>query len=302
MENTQINKIKACYKWLIAIIVVVVFLGSFLFTQNPTIISASVSPEVIVKGQSQEIIVTAVVKSGWIVPVKIMATMTERGYIGELKTQGDYLKYYSVFKRNPQALGYLRQEGMDSQGNRIYVGRFTIQKDSPQTAQINLTNFGVVLTAKRLAISTKVFTLPPDPGDGGKQTPEGVDSDKDGLRDDVQREIMFLAPESEKLRMALGQYARAEQLLTNQTSLNRKQSGDLMDKSMDGLQCLAALQKLDDPIIYTHYAFTKSLENLLVNTPARKKLKEQNYQIAGGQFTGFIDINRCSFNPADYPD
>jgi len=282
--------------------VIIILLVLFFVSQSPKVISATVSPEVIVKGQNQEITVTAVVKPRGIVPIKIFAVMAERGFEGELKTQKDYLKFYSVFKRNPKTLGYLQLTGNDNQRNSIYFGKFNIQKDAPQTVQIKLTNFGLTLTALRLAISTRTFILPPDPGEAGKQTLEGIDSDKDGLRDDLQREIMFLVPESEKSRMALQQYERAAQLLTSQTNLDRKQSGDLMDKSMDGLQCLAALQELNDQIIYTHYAFTKRLEGLVVNTFARKELKENNNKTAGIQFTGFIDIKRCSFNHSDYLD
>ena len=55
---------------------------------------------------------------------------------------------------------------------------------------------------------TKRFNLPPDPGEEGKKTLFGIDADKDGLRDDVQRWIYFHYPEDPLIRNALIQYAK----------------------------------------------------------------------------------------------
>ena len=51
--------------------------------------------------------------------------------------------------------------------------------------------------------------LPPDPGEAGKTTLEGIDSDGDGLRDDIQRYIALTYPDSQKTRAALSQFAFA---------------------------------------------------------------------------------------------
>jgi len=53
--------------------------------------------------------------------------------------------------------------------------------------------------------------LPPDPGEAGKQTLLGIDSDNDGVRDDIQRWIYLTYPDNEKLRLGLSQYARGFQ-------------------------------------------------------------------------------------------
>ncbi len=50
--------------------------------------------------------------------------------------------------------------------------------------------------------------FPPDPGRAGKQDIDGIDSDRDGVRDDVQRWIYALVPNELKKQMALKQYAR----------------------------------------------------------------------------------------------
>ncbi len=55
-------------------------------------------------------------------------------------------------------------------------------------------------------------SLPPDPGEAGKQTLLGIDSDNDGVRDDVQIGIAHYYPDNENAKKALNQLARAIQL------------------------------------------------------------------------------------------
>ena len=45
--------------------------------------------------------------------------------------------------------------------------------------------------------------LPPDPGEAGKATLAGIDSDKDGVRDDLQREIVYMYPQNDEVRRVL---------------------------------------------------------------------------------------------------
>lgn len=49
--------------------------------------------------------------------------------------------------------------------------------------------------------------FPPDPGNAGTRTLEGIDSDHDGLRDDLQRWIYARFPNEPKKRAALKQMA-----------------------------------------------------------------------------------------------
>lgn len=60
--------------------------------------------------------------------------------------------------------------------------------------------------------------LPPDPGNAGKQTLLGIDSDSDGVRDDIQRYIYFTYPDNEKVRVALSQAAIEYQGLLAQSN------------------------------------------------------------------------------------
>jgi hypothetical protein len=68
------------------------------------------------------------------------------------------------------------------------------------------------------AVTWSFFSLPPDPGEEGKQTLLGIDSDNDGVRDDIQRYIYFTYPDNEKVRMALTQIAMEWQGLLSQAS------------------------------------------------------------------------------------
>jgi hypothetical protein len=61
------------------------------------------------------------------------------------------------------------------------------------------------------ALPVALFGLPADPGEAGKATLEGIDSDGDGLRDDVQRFIALSQPSSVRIRAALTQEAVALQ-------------------------------------------------------------------------------------------
>lgn len=51
------------------------------------------------------------------------------------------------------------------------------------------------------------FVLPPDPGKAGKETLLGIDTDGDGVRDDIQRYIYLTYPDDKKLRLGLTYYA-----------------------------------------------------------------------------------------------
>jgi hypothetical protein len=64
----------------------------------------------------------------------------------------------------------------------------------------------LLLTASSLKAEDGVV-LPPDPGEEGKQTLLGIDTDGDGVRDDIQRYIYFTYPDEEKLRLGLTYYA-----------------------------------------------------------------------------------------------
>lgn len=80
-------------------------------------------------------------------------------------------------------------------------------------------------------ISKKNASLPSDPGEAGKVSLLGVDSDADGVRDDIQIYIMTKYPNSQKLRASLMQLARAEQGLLANT---RNKEGAILASKQEG--------------------------------------------------------------------
>jgi hypothetical protein len=63
-----------------------------------------------------------------------------------------------------------------------------------------------------LEITLSQIPLPPNPGEAGKETVEGIDADQNGVRNDIDRYIVFTYPDSAKIREALKQEARELQV------------------------------------------------------------------------------------------
>jgi hypothetical protein len=79
--------------------------------------------------------------------------------------------------------------------------------------------------------------FPPDPGEAGKKTLEGIDSDHDGLRDDLQRWIYARFPNEPKKRAALKQMAIVfgKELMINH---DRKELIEAHNRSEKAIVCL----------------------------------------------------------------
>ena len=121
--------------------------------------------------------------------------------------------------------------------------------------------------------------LPPDPGEAGKQTLSGIDSDADGVRDDIQRYIYFTYPNDEKTQAALTEVAKEFQALLLQTAdadavflhaTKMARHGECLDyiKGEAGADILAALQSeflntRDRTLAYIQYNSTLSGEIII---------------------------------------
>lgn len=85
--------------------------------------------------------------------------------------------------------------------------------------------------------------LPPDPGEAGKQTLLGIDSDNDGVRDDVQIAIArhYPEPEDEKARLALEQFAASWQYAFSvYQSGDEEELYDVFSEINPAVACIAA--------------------------------------------------------------
>ena len=78
--------------------------------------------------------------------------------------------------------------------------------------------------------------LPPDPGEAGKQTLEGIDADGDGVRDDVQRWIYRRYPHDELKRKAMLRYAKA--LQASIVNVDRDSRDQVRARVLDGFRAI----------------------------------------------------------------
>jgi len=121
----------------------------------------------------------------------------------------------------------------------------------------------------------KNFNFPknfsPDPGEAGKKTIEGIDADRNGVRDDVQRWIYAFVPNEPKKQMALIQLARyyqdtlqeefgSEARKANLLLLDR--SDQCVDKSFDDeLHGYVESEYLKAKVLNTYDRTERYLEN-----------------------------------------
>ena len=139
--------------------------------------------------------------------------------------------------------------------------------------------------------------LPPDPGAAGKATLAGIDSDNDGVRDDVQRWIALTYPNSQKTRAALRQYALAQQkfLLNAVDPVKTANNSSLRGNAV---HCLFYIRGNDADIILSE------LRAVFLNTGVRSRAYLQADRHLSGTSRMLPPRNQhmCSFNPNVLPN
>lgn len=154
----------------------------------------------------------------------------------------------------------------------------------------------------KTSITYAVVPLPPDPGEAGKATTAGIDSDGDGVRDDVERWIALTYPDSARIRAALTQEAKVYQT-------------ELTDGSIDVLgfsaasDCVGSAFMTSDADVAggrTALAASRLIKATVLNTPART---EAYYQADSRLGPTFIDMSpyakwaaSCITEPASLPN
>lgn len=118
--------------------------------------------------------------------------------------------------------------------------------------------------------------LPPDPGEQGRATVEGIDSDNDGIRDDVQRHIV-LTYDDPATQDALFQVAEP-QLASLVQAGDRQRVLELTEEMVLGVTCLYAVNSpgaARDALM--------ELEAVMLNTRDRIRASIQADAQAGGE-------------------
>lgn len=90
--------------------------------------------------------------------------------------------------------------------------------------------------------------LPPDPGDAGKATLEGIDSDANGVRDDIQRYVALSHPGSARTRAALTSLSQSMQLALVGAS-DKRASTDNVIEIFRAKECLSHIRPEDQSTI-----------------------------------------------------
>jgi len=146
--------------------------------------------------------------------------------------------------------------------------------------------------ARPLPVTINVSGLPPDPGEAGKATLEGIDSDGDGVRDDIQRHIALTYQDSERTRAVLTQYAKVHQaglLVDDNKSASRANAHEIGR----AIECLYYIRPDDARAVLVEMIAQ------VLNTDERSKAEfRYDAQLSGEVFTSSGD-NRtgCDFNP-----
>jgi hypothetical protein len=172
-----------------------------------------------------------------------------------------------ILKLYPEAAEKLKK--MQNPSNSDYISKLI----SVESAELLIAETNVLILKLKEKVE-KQAALPKDPGEADKATLEGIDSDNDGVRDDIQRFIAFNFIQKDKLQDFLTLYAKTYQ----QTLLNAKDK----IKSRQNYKTLHSLLKCRIFMEFRyggHYIIpiTKLIKKL-INTDLRK-LADKQYKL-----------------------
>lgn len=140
--------------------------------------------------------------------------------------------------------------------------------------------------------------LPSDPGERGKATLKGVDSDGDGLRDDVQRFIALNWGFSERAVNALSAIARnVQKEIEIGGDVSRDDAYELAKISGRAVSCYS--RSVDDKITYS--SALEQVIKAVTNTPERAKRYRSFDALLSGRVFTLDDApasQLCGYDPA----
>jgi len=153
-----------------------------------------------------------------------------------------------------------------------------VQKTNDQVYRIHLTKISMK--------DVMGDNLPKDPGSEGDKRVEGIDSNRNGVRDDVELAIFKEYPKSAKTRAVLLQYALTLQMETNQPFLNEEVVTKVITEQGRADTCLSdALVprktpesgRSDDDMIKID-SYINFLEEKQLNTISRTEARQDFYK------------------------
>lgn len=251
---------------------------------KPEVLSGIITPEVALLNQETKVTITVTIKPS-ILP-----------------------QYVRLYQTDEFGANHKYLTNMDKVGEGIYQKTFIYTKDQPQTLAFgaNAFTFPFFLPGGspflRVGFTQRPLTLPPDPYNNDKLTLEGIDSDHDGLRDVLQREIFFMYPGSAKIRTAWWYVAKAytyDYMPLHSNDEAAEKTKELF-KTQD---CLFGFIGADSPINQRKKEWIYSyVTNSLIRLQSREK-----YRIFSRSVTyqgPSVDklLAACSFDPNSLPD
>lgn len=118
--------------------------------------------------------------------------------------------------------------------------------------------------------------LPPDPGTEADKTVQGIDANKNGIRDDVELAIFKEYPDSAKTRAVLLQYALALQMEVVQPIVNETTVTEVVREQSRAFVCIGDIISRDDSQKFDEETdfLTKFLVDKQLNTIDRKTQRD----------------------------
>lgn len=142
-------------------------------------------------------------------------------------------------------------------------------------------------------VSSTLNDVPPEPGPENNLTISGVDSDGDGIRDDIQRYIAMSYPTNMAIRMALMDVAKSVQLILTgaESKVASYQNMLLFNK---GFECTAYTID-DDP---------SELIGTIISKQNNTRERTKAYALFHKQISGYVSVSpslddyykSCSFD------
>ena len=150
---------------------------------------------------------------------------------------------------------------------------------------------------EHILLSVVDSNLPPDPGEAGLGTLAGIDSDGDGVRDDVQRHIALTYSDSIKTQKALTQQAIAFQNMVMSFG-NKTNAIKSAHDNNRATTCLFYIRPTDFSEI------SSKLKSVILNTHARSKAYVEADCLLSGEIFTLVPVEErkgcCDFNPDDF--
>jgi len=278
--------------WMAGIVVLILASGTIWWARaqaplNPAIAAPTLTPNLITTNIPTQIIATVSITDPTLNPSSVE--------LYRVNGDGNTL---SVAQMNDDG-----RNGDQKPGDRVFTTVLNLNQSTPLAFGFRVSAVfrgqartqSAVQQFVALAPHVLPVNLPPDPGASGKTTLAGIDSDNDGVRDDVQRSILFLFPASEKLRAASTQYAKALQHVLL-TAGDEQQSIVNMRNALRAQTCA----NYTDVFVGGRLVSHKEVDALYLNTYPRARAYYTADAHFSGHFFGIWDgqeAAQCDLDP-----